>query len=264
MSEGDRAVIEDRLDPARAAALWTMLERAGSPPGQGEPLPAFFHQIYFWSVPAPGETGRDGHAALGTFIPELGLPRRMWAGGKLTFHGPLRAGIAAEKATMVRAVTRKEGRTGRLGFVTLRHEIRQRGALVISEDQDIVYRPAFDASEEVPSPPKIEDEPSVCRKVRFDPVMLFRYSALTMNGHRIHYDAPFAEAEGYGGLMVHGPLLAQLLAGLAEETLGPLKSFQFRATAPLVQTDEAEICAKGDHFWVRGPDRRLVMTAKAD
>lgn len=257
-------IIEDRLDPARAAALWAVLGRAGSPPGQGDPLPAFFHQIYFWSVPDPGTTGRDGHAAPGGLIPDLGLPRRMWAGGRLLFHGPLRVGIAAEKSTTVRAVTRKEGRTGRLGFVTLRHEIRQRGGLVITEDQEIVYREARRNGNEARTVPKIEDSPTTCRAVSFDPVLLFRYSALTMNGHRVHYDAPFAEAEGYGGLVVHGPLLAQLLAGLAEERLGTLRSFQFRATAPLVHHEAAELCARDDHFWVRGPDRRLAMTAKAD
>lgn len=263
MEETRRARIHDRLDPARAAALWSLLGRSGPPPGQGDPLPALFHQVYFWAVPDPGDVGRNGHAALGGLIPDLGLPRRMWAGGKLMFHAPLRLGIAAEKATIVRAVTRKEGRSGRLGFVTLRHEIRQRGALVISEDQDLVYRPAPDPDDEAPPPPIIEDIPTTCRTVSFDPVMLFRYSALTMNGHRIHYDAPFAEAEGYRGLVVHGPLLAQLLAGLAEERRGPLKSFQFRATAPLVHRDTAEICARGNHLWVRGPDRRLAMTAKA-
>jgi len=222
-----------------------------------------FHQVYFWSVPEPGETGRDGHTAPGGLIADLGLPRRTWAGGRLTFHAPLRLGIAAEKATAVRAITRKDGRTGRLALVTLRHEIRQRGALVISEDQDLVYRPAADPDEETPRAPIIEEVPSTCRSVSFDEVMLFRYSALTMNGHRMHYDAPFAEAEGYAGLVVQAPLLAQLLAGLAEERIGPLSTFQFRATAPLTHRDTAEICAKGDHFWVRGADRRLRMTAKA-
>lgn len=263
MEERARVPIEDKLDPARAAALWSVLGRSGRPPGAGDLVPAFFHQVYFWDVQPPDALGADGHPATGGLIPDLGLPRRMWAGGKLVFHAPLRLGIAAEKATMVRAVTRKEGRSGRLGFVTLRHEIRQRGALVISEDQDLVYREPYDPASEPPNAPKIEDMPTTCRSVSFDPVMLFRYSALTMNGHRIHYDQPFAEAEGYKGLVVHGPLLAQLLASHAEEKLGPLTTFQFRATAPLTHLDTCEICSKGDHFWVRGPDRRLVMTAKA-
>ncbi len=257
------ALIEDRLDPARTAALWSILDRSGDPPGHGDPLPAFFHQIYFWNVADPGALGRDGHPSVGGLIPDLGLPRRLWAGGKLVFHAPLRLGIAAEKATVLRAVTRKDGRSGKLGFVTLRHEIRQRGALVISEDQDLVYRPAAGVDEDAPNPAKIEDAPTTCRTIAFDPVMLFRYSAITMNGHRIHYDAPFAENEGYPGLVVHGPLLAQLLASLAEERLGGLKTFQFRATSPLTHVEEAELCAKGDHLWVRTPDKRLIMTAKA-
>lgn len=263
MEETARQPVADRLDPARAAALWSALGRGGPPPGPGDPLPALFHHLYFWSVPAPGEVGRDGHAALGSLIPDLGLPRRLWAGGRITFHAPLRLGIAAERSTMVRAVTRKEGRTGRLGFVTLRHEVRQRGALALSEDQDLVYRPAPDTGDDPPPAPIIEEPPTTCRAVAFDPVLLFRYSALTMNGHRIHYDAPFAAAEGYRGLVVHGPLLALMLAGLAQERLGALTYFQFRATAPLCLPDVAELCARDDHFWARGPDRRLVMTAKA-
>lgn len=261
--ETARKPLEDRLDPARAAALWSALGRAGPPPGAGDPMPAFFHHLYFWDLAPPAGLGPDGHPATGGLIPDLGLPRRMWAGGKLVFHTPLRLGIVAEKATMLRAVTRKEGRTGRLGFVTLRHEIRQRGALAVSEDQVLVYRPAHEPDADPPQVPKIEDMPTTCRTVRFDPVLLFRYSALTMNGHRIHYDLPFAEAEGYEGLVVHGPLLAQLLASHAEERFGPLNTFQFRATAPLTHLDTAEICSKGDHFWVRTADRRLAMTAKA-
>lgn len=253
----------DRVDPARAEALAAALGWPGRGFDQGDPLPPFFHQVYFWDVAPEDELGPDGHRALGGLIPDLGLDRRMWAGGRLAFHGPLRAGIAAEKTTSLRGVTRKEGRSGHLGFVTLRHEIRQRGALVVTEDQDIVYRSAPTPFREDPPPPKIEEEPDGTRPVVFSPVALFRYSALTMNAHRIHYDVDFCQGFGYPGPVVHGPLLAQHLLGFALDRLGSLQGFTFRATAPLLAGEPAELCAAGDHYWVRGPDRRLCMTAKA-
>ncbi|MDH3263684.1 MAG: acyl dehydratase [Paracoccaceae bacterium] len=248
----------DGLDPARAEALAAVL---GLPFDPAAPLLHFAHQVYFWDVrPAPG-LGRDGHPKLGGLVPDLGLPRRMWAGGRLEFHAPLYPGRPAEKLSVREAVTRKEGRTGPLGFVTLRHEIRQDGRLAVIEWQDLVYREKSDPAAPRPAPPPAPEGEAKAVARAFSPTDLFRYSGLTMNGHRIHYDADYARGvEGYPGLVVHAPLLAQHLVLMAEQ---PLRRFSFRATAPLFAGEEAAFCRAGARLWVRGPDGRLCLEAEA-
>jgi len=255
----------DIIDPARAAAFLATLGRADKI-AAGDALPPFFHQLYFWEARPPADLGRDGHPRPGIgAIPDTGLPRRMWAGGRLEFHAPLVAGTPAEKTTTLHQTTRKEGRSGPLAFVTLRHEITQAGQARVTEWQDLVYRddPAPDA--QAPVPPTAPRDEDICEQAGFDSTMLFRYSALTFNGHRIHYDLDYArDVEGYDGLVTHGPLLAQLLMLLAERELGGLGAFSFRATAPLMHHEAAQLCWKADGtLWVRGPDGRLCMTASA-
>lgn len=266
-SIGKTRTLTDSLDPARAAALHATLSRKGDAPVVGDALPAFWHHAYFWDAQPPARLGEDGHPETGTcLIPDLGLPRRMWAGGRLEWHRPLRLGSAAEKTSVVENVSEKKGRSGRLGFVTLRHEIRQDGSLRLSELQELVYRePLSDSHPTPPAPPRTPEFAVRKDTARFDPTLLFRYSALTFNGHRIHYDLDYSrEVEGYAGLVVHGPLLAQFLIQLAEEMLGPLSGFSFRATAPLMHFETAEACSDGDGgFWIRGPDGRQCMTAEA-
>ena len=231
---------------------------------QGDPLPPFFHQLYFWTPQPPDGLGRDGHPKIGGIIPDMGLPRRMWAGGRLQFHHPLIAGHKARRTTVCENHQRKEGRSGPLGFVTLRHEIVQGGQLCVVEWQDLVYRedPSADAPKPVPVAAP-QDEQSA-QQVRFSSTLLFRYSALTFNGHRIHYDLDYArDVEGYAGLVVHGPLLAQQLMLMAQDELGPLSTFRFRATAPLMHFETAVLCRKGRSLWVRGPNGRLCMEASA-
>jgi 3-methylfumaryl-CoA hydratase len=260
-SAGNEHLVEDRLDPARSAALWAALDLPGEAPAPGDPLPPFFHQVYFWDPHPPSALGPDGHAALGGVIPDLDSPRRMWAGSRLTFHTPLLTGVRATKTTQVLATTRKTGRSGPLAFLTLRHSIRQRSTLAITEDQDLVYR-ASDAPPGQPTEAPRNCEQSEIRQ--FDPILLFRYSALTFNGHRIHYDADYArDREGYPGLVVHGPLLAQFLMLFAERACGSLESFAFRATAPICLPETATICRSGATLWVAGEDGRQCMIAEA-
>lgn len=258
MSEA--VTISDRVDPARGAALLATLGMAGDV-GVGAVLPPLAHLVYFWDPVTEADLGHDGHEKLGGLIPDLGLPVRMWAGGRLTFHTPFRAGVAAERVSRLVGVTRKEGRSGRLGFVTLRHEVRQRNAPVLTEEQDIVYREAGGLACE----PLVETgEADERRALKVSGVTLFRYSALTFNAHRIHYDAEYCREEGYPGVVVHGPLLATHLAGFAGERLGGMKRFSFRATAPLFLGDVAWLCRAGRRFWVEGPRRRLCMEATAE
>lgn len=252
------ATLRDAMDPARAEALATIL---GVEVDAGAPLPPFAHQVYFWDVRPSADLGRDGHPKVGGIIPDLGLPRRMWAGGRLEFHADLWPGRPAEKRTACENVTRKDGRTGPLGFVTLRHEVLQDGARAVTEWQDLVYREDADPSAPRPVPPMAPAGGETLAARVFTEVDLFRYSALTMNGHRIHYDLSHArDVEGYPGLVVHGPLLAQHLMLLAPR---PLARFAFRATAPLFAGESVVFCRDGARMWVRGPDGRLCMEAEA-
>ncbi len=249
----------DPFDLARAHALQATLGHAPDL-RTGDPMPPFYHQIYFWDPQPPAHLGRDGHPATGDFIPDLGLPRRMWAAGSLTFHRPLLAGIKAERTSTIEAVTRKQGRSGPLGFVTLKHDIKQRGTLALTERQELVYREDGTAT----APPQAQTDETYAETFDFNSTLLFRYSALTFNGHRIHYDETYARnVEGYDGLVVHGPLLAHLLMGLAARQLGSLSHFSYRATAPLMHHETATLCWKAGQVWVRGPDGRQCMIAEA-
>ena len=257
--------ITDLLDPARAQALHASLDRGGDAPGTGDALPAFWHHIYFWDPQPPGMLGPDGHPATGSgLIPDLGLPQRMWAGGALEFRAPLIVGQQAEKVSVVESAVEKTGRSGRLGFVKLRHDIVQGGALKIREYQDLVYRePPKDRA--TVAPPMARKNEDFAQRVTFTTTQLFRYSALTFNGHRIHYDADYArDVEGYDGLVVHGPLLAQMLIDLGQSQLGQMQKFSFRATSALTHLESADLCWASDGaMWVRAQDGRQCMQAQA-
>ncbi|MEO9782303.1 MAG: MaoC family dehydratase N-terminal domain-containing protein [Sedimentitalea sp.] len=254
----------DQLDPARAQAFQIALGQAPDI-GAGSVLPPFYHQLYFWSPQPANDLGRDGHPRLGAgLIPDLGLPRRMWAGGRLGFAHDLCAGVPAERHSTVESVEHKHGRSGPLAFVTLRHEFRQQGRVCLTEWQDLVYRqdPSHDAPR--PVPPVARTDETDLRELSFDSIQLFRYSALTFNGHRIHYDRDYArDVEGYDGLVVHGPLLAQHLMLMARDLIGPLAQFSYRAASPLMDSETASFCRRDTDFWVRGHDGRAVMTANA-
>ena len=255
----------DLVDPARARAMQAAL---GDIPNieTGTALPPFFEQLYFWETRPPAELGRDGHPRTGMgFIPDMGLPRRMWAGGRLEFHAPFLAGQPAEKRSHVDSATRKAGRSGPLAFVVLRHEFYQNDRLCRTEWRDLVYREDPAPDQPKPQPPQARTDEHSAIAVSFDTTLLFRYSALTFNGHRIHYDLDYArDVEGYAGLVVHGPLLAQRLMLMAEAELGPLKSFRFRATSPLTHVERATLCRNGTALWIRGLDGRQCMQAEAE
>ncbi|VAW04745.1 COGs COG3777 [hydrothermal vent metagenome] len=253
----------DKIDPARARALQATLGYEATLT-QGQPLPPFFHQLYFWDPQPPGALGRDGHPKTGGLIPDMGLPRRMWAGGRLKFHAPLIAGLAAERRSVLENTSHKTGRSGPLALITLRHEIWQGGQRCITEWQDLIYRGNPDPKAARPVPSKARTDEDTRQQHSFNPTFLFRYSALTFNGHRIHYDRDYArKVEGYDGLVVHGPLLAQLLILMAEKQLGQLSTFSLRATSALMDFEGVDLCWKAGDAWARGPDGRQIMSAKA-
>lgn len=254
----------DMMDPVRAQAMQATLGDTASL-GTGSALPPFYHQLYFW-MPLPAEQlGRDGHPARGQgVIPDLGLPRRMWAGGRLSFLRPLVLGQEAMCTTTCLSAQHKTGRSGPLGLVTLGFEITQGGHTCLREERDLIYREDADPTAPKSTPPQAPQQADSRTDLGFTTTQLFRYSALTFNGHRIHYDLDYAKnVEGYDGLVVHGPLLAQHLMLKATAELGPLAAFEFRATAPLMDWETATACRTGTSLWIEGPDGRLCMQASA-
>lgn len=257
------------VDPWPAAALTAALGR-DDPPAAGEPLPPFWHQLHLHHPVAA--TGPDGHEALGEFLPAFpGRVRRMWAGGRLRVERPLMVGERARKVSTVRAVTPKQGRRGPLVFVLVEHRIETDAGLALVEEQDLVYREPAGNDAAAAEPPRA-GEGAWRRSWRPDPVLLFRYSALTYNGHRIHYDADYARGEeGYRGLVVHGPLLATLMLDLLRRGRpgAAVASFRFRAVAPLIAGEALVVHGEpaGDgssaRLWVAGPGGRLAMEGEA-
>jgi 3-methylfumaryl-CoA hydratase len=256
--------------PAQAAAA--LLERDVAAMVHGGALPALWHWFYFLPRPALSETGPDGHPKRGGFFPPVTLPRRMFAGARTRFLQPLLIGEVAVREAEILDVREKSGRSGPLVFVTVRYRVCQFGNLCLEEEQDIVYREAGSpVAAPVPAPSLHAAPPGAwVRDVTPDSVLLFRFSALTFNGHRIHYDLSYArESEGYPGLVVHGPLTAVLLAGLAEQNSGRrLSHFEFRGRSPLFlphpfrligQAVDASVSLE-----VRAVDGQLALEASAE
>ncbi|WP_373087777.1 MaoC family dehydratase N-terminal domain-containing protein [Sneathiella sp.] len=236
-------------------------------------VPPGGHWMYFLPTDKQSRLDLDGHAFKGDFLPPIELPRRMWAGGRLSFNNPLQAGDLAEKTSTIKSVTPKEGRTGKLVFVTVEHEIRNEKGLCLTEEHDLVFRAASTegvSGTKQPQAAPTDGEWDVT--ITPDPVMLFRYSALTFNGHRIHYDREYCiNEEGYPGLIVHGPLLGTLLMRLAVQKMNSrsLKNFNFRNYNPIFDTRPFTITGKADSedrctVWVKGPDGELAVSATAE
>lgn len=227
----------DTATPTPYAALSATFDREATRPQAGTPLPPLWHWLYFLPLYRQSEIGLDGHAKRGGFLPPVPLPRRMWAGSQFIFHQPLHIGDALERTSTIADVTEKSGRTGKLVFVKVRHEICREGEteIALTEFHDIVYREAARPDDVVPPPKAASATATWEKKWVPDDVLLFRYSALTFNGHRIHYDRKYVtEVEGYPGLIVHGPLIATLLVDLVRRHVpdARLKSFQFKAVRP--------------------------------
>lgn len=216
-------------------ALAATLDRKDPVPQAGDVLPAGWHWMFFLEAKPMSELGSDGHPQRGGFLPPIALPRRMWAGGRIDFKAPLRIGDSVRKQSTILKVEPKSGKSGSLVFVTVKHEYFAGELLAISEEQDIVYRDAAKPGDPPPKPTPALADPEWHRTVQADPVLLFRYSALTFNGHRIHYDRDYATGgEHYPGLVVHGPLQSTLLLDLCRRhEPRPVRRFEYRAISPL-------------------------------
>ncbi len=267
---GKSEVLTDVLEPARSNALRAALGNT-LPLGAGDAMPLLHHWLFFWNVQPAGALGSDGHPAKGGFLPPVSLPRRMWAGGRVKFLQPLLLGEEVTKTSTILKIEAKSGKSGHLVFVTVQHELAGANGLAVVEEQDIVYREAAAAGSIAAPVPSSEAPVALWREeVQPDTVLLFRYSALTMNGHRIHYDRPYAmDEEAYPALVVHGPLQATLLAELAQRKLGkPLSSFDFRGQMPAFDGVSLHVCGDatdtGASVWTQqGAAKNMVATATA-
>jgi 3-methylfumaryl-CoA hydratase len=234
---GQTETLHDEISLAPVRGFSVTLDRDDPLPVTGTPVPPLGHWFYFLPQHLQREIGPDGHAKRGGFLPPVPLPRRMWAGSRLTWQAdnPLRVGDAATRVSRIASVTHKAGRTGDLVFVVVRHEVSNARGLVLTDEHDIVYRAAAQPGEVPPPPIAARADALWRREVLGDPVLLFRYSALTFNGHRIHYDRSYVtEVEGYPGLIVHGPLIATLLVDLVRRhhPEATVRQFHFKAVRP--------------------------------
>jgi 3-methylfumaryl-CoA hydratase len=237
--EGRQEVSEDEITRTPARALKATLEAPYVGEGlPGEPLPPLWHWLYFLPLHARSTLAEDGHARKGGFLPPVSLPRRMWAGGRFGFAAPVRIGETVQKTSTIARIRAKEGRSGPLVFVTVRHEFTAGSEARLWEEHDIVYRD-WPAPGDAGPAPLAAAKGTWRREIVPDDVLLFRYSALTFNGHRIHYDRRYVtQVEGYPGLIVHGPLIATLLVDLLlrERPGARLSAFEFRAVRPTFDT----------------------------
>ena len=260
---------DDLVTAAPLAAMSATLDAAE--PFASNVVPPLWHWCFFLPVARESELGPDGHPRRGDFLPPVDLPRRMWAGGRLTFERLLTVGERVSRTSRIASVEAKEGRTGPLFFVTVHHDYSTDQGPAIHEEHDIVYRemPAPDAI--APVPPLAPAKEGYAREIVPDPVLLFRYSALTFNGHRIHYDRDYVtQVEGYPGLVVHGPLVATLLLDLLrrQQPGARVKTFEFRAVSPLFDIHRFRVCGRdegdGRHaLWAVNHKGELAMKATA-
>jgi 3-methylfumaryl-CoA hydratase len=255
------------LVPLRA--LTATLDRDDPPRGDGALIPPCWHWLYFLPIYPQSEIGPDGHPKRGGFLPPVELPRRMWAGSRIEFTAPLRVGQRLVRNSRITDVRLKEGRTGALVFVNVRHEILGDDRPAIVEEHDIVYRDMPRADEPAPAGTPAPEDADWVRRIEPDDVLLFRYSALTFNGHRIHYDRRYVTTvEGYPGLIVHGPLIATLLLDLLRRELpaAQVTRFTFKAVKPLFDIAPFHVCgrrvdAQSVKLWARTPEGNVAMDA---
>ena len=275
---GRSETVEDVVTATPYAALSATLDWAGDGgvlrPTIGTRLPYLWHWLYFLPIYLQSEIGSDGHAKRGGFLPPVPLPRRMWAGSDFEFHEVLCVGDALSRTSTISEIKEKSGRTGNLIFVKVRHEIRRNGAqsVALTEHHNIVYRDAPKAGDVAPPPLAAPVDWAWERQIVPDDVLLFRYSALTFNGHRIHYDRKYVtEVEGYPGLIVHGPLIATLLMDLLRRNIpgATVARFEFKAVRPTFDINPFSVHGqpspdgKTIHLWGRDHDGWLTMDATA-
>lgn len=269
--EGRSETVHERIAAAPARALAATLNLEDAPRAEGDVLPALWHWMHFLQLAPQATIGPDGHPRRGGFLPLVPLPRRMWAGGRLQWHAPLCIGAQLQRTSTIASVQHKVGRSGHLVFVVVRHEIGD-GQRNLLTEEDIVYRAPARPGDAAPARQEAPQGGLWSREITPDPVFLFRYSALSFNGHRIHYDRDYAtREEGYQGLVVHGPLLATLLVHLLRRELpgARLTGFNFKAVAPTLDLHPFKVCGRPSAdgrtalLWAQDHTGGLNMQAEA-
>ena len=264
---GRTEMAEEVLAPFRVQGLAALLNRAHTP----LILPPLWHWLYFNPTVRQAEIGVDGHPKRGGFLPPVTFPRRMWAGGYIRFLAPLHIGTQVKRETLIRDVTLKKGKRGDFLLLSLEHRLLTGDEPAIEERQDLVYRPIEHAVRPVSKTTITEvGTADISDQWQPDAVQLFRYSALTFNAHRIHYDTRYAEQiEGYPGLIVHAPLTATVLLERFVKHIGePLVEFTFRAVSPLIADRAVKLGCRchvpGSYeMWATSEDGQVSMTATA-
>ena len=263
--------IEETIWVERVANMAATLDLETAPKA-GDALPPGWHWLFFNGFVRPARVGEDGHAQRGGFLPPVPLPRRMWAGGRLSFPGTLKVGEPAKRHSEILSVEPKQGRSGNLVFVVVRHRISGSAGLAVEEEHDIVYREAPTPGAAAAKPQAAPTDGVWKQTIKPDPVLLFRYSALTHNGHRIHYDHPYVtKVEGYPSIIVHGPLTSTLLLELLRKSAPQrrLAKYAFRALAPLFDTAAFTVNGRPEadgttvKLWATGPSGELAMEGTA-
>ena len=267
---GRTEVREDLITPGPATRMLATLDDSETTLTENSHLPQLWHWLYFLPGAPRRELARDGHARRGGFLPPVDLPRRMFAGGRFSFPSPLLLGHRAQRHSEIVSVESKEARSGPLVFVSVCHRVTQNGRLCVEEVRDIVYR-GHGPRPAAPVPDPEWSRPPAGTETRIvdpDPVLLFRFSALTFNSHRIHYDHDYVrDVEGYPGLLVHGPLLAVLLMEFLRRDEQAADRFKFRFRAPLFCGAPFRVLAKPEEgriaLWAEGPDGGVAVAAEA-
>ncbi len=264
-----RQSISDVIDLATCQRMEAMLDQSAAL-SEGDELPPLWHWLYFHQPAMQKTLGRDGHAEKGGFLPPVPLPRRMWAGGRFEFLAPVSIGANAQKQSTIKSVEVKTGRSGNLCFVTVEHQLICDGVVCMSEEHDIVFRDDPKPGDKPSQPPTADTNPDWSQTITPTPELLFRYSALTFNSHKIHYDRDYCrDVEGYPGLVFHGPLTATLLLDLAIANAGgqQIKNFEFRAISPAFDISPFDLFAWGDGEAIKlqaaNTDGSLIMNATA-
>lgn len=264
--------VEDSIPATPVRGMATLLNKDLSETEAATALPLLWHWLYFLDMPAQNRLANDGHAERGDFLPPITLPRRMWASSKVTFHQAIRIGSDSLKQSRISAIEEKQGRSGSLAFVTVQHEYYCDSALAVSEEQNIVYREASSAKAQSTGGKTAPASYDFQRQMTVNETLLFRYSALTFNAHRIHYDREYAmHTEAYPGLVVHGPLLATLLLDLLQAKLPERKitEFEFRALQPVFDIDSFSLCGQmpddkhASQLWISNSQGHVCMEASA-
>lgn len=259
----------DTAEPGPIRRLAALLDHE-TPPWPPGVLPPLGHWLYFLPEARQSVLGPDGHPSRGAFLPPVALPRRMWAGGRIDFLAPVPFGAEMTRRSTIADIADKSGASGPMTFVVVRHEVFVEDGLAIREEHDIVYRAAPQAGASARPQPAPAEDCDFRRAAAPGPVELFRYSALTFNGHRIHYDRDYAtRVEGYPGLVVHGPLIATLLVDhlLRWKPAVSIRRFAYRARSPLFDGAPFDLCAKaspnGARLWAQARGNPVAMEGEA-